>query len=132
MSAVQINIAIEAHNAWLASFHAAVARRDALNSSQLADDRACAFGSWLHAIAVVQPGAGPYRDIQAIHRSFHRDAATVAMLISRGVSTVTIDRALTLLNARSARLVEALRVLRDSQFVAPMAVSSLQSRCTAA
>ena len=132
MSAAQINIAIEAHTAWLASFHAAIARHDSLDTSQLADDRACAFGAWLHAVAAQLPGAGPYRDIQAIHRSFHRDAATVSMLISRGVSASTIDRALALLNARSARLVEALRFLRDSPFVAPLAVSSRQSHCTAA
>ena len=132
MSAAKINIAIQTHTAWLASFHAAVARRDSFDTSQLADDRACAFGAWLHASAAQLPGAGPYRDIQVIHRNFHRDAVAVAMLISRGVSTATIDRALALLNARSARLIEALRDLRESHFVVPFVETSLNSHCPAA
>lgn len=105
----QIAAATQAHTHWKTRLRAAVegGRLD-VPLAQLADDRACAFGLWVHALAVPAGAAhqAARREVVELHAAFHRAAGRVGVLVEAGRR----DEALQSLSA-SGELGQASRAL---------------------
>jgi hemerythrin len=83
----QIEAASHAHTHWKTRLREAVegGRLD-LPLAQLADDQACAFGLWVHALAL--PAGQEHRaardEVVALHTAFHKAAGRVGVLVEAG------------------------------------------------
>jgi hypothetical protein len=83
----EIAAAATTHSLWKARLHGMVeAGRLGFPVAQLRDDRACAFGRWIHRLTVP---AGPahaaaHREVVALHAELHRVAGQVGELLEAG------------------------------------------------
>lgn len=98
----QITAAIGAHSLWkgrlLRAIDTGASEFDPANVDP--DDR-CEFGQWLHrTIDAAQKTGNDYKDVKALHATFHKEAARILRLAVTGKK----DEARTLLQGDYAKL----------------------------
>lgn len=77
--------AAQSHGEWKQKFRLAMQRQEKLDTAEIASDRCCALGRWLHGDAKSAYDKLPaYRECVARHADFHRAAGSVAAAINRG------------------------------------------------
>ena len=77
--------AIRAHREWKTRLLAAMAKQEQMNVAEIASDKCCKFGKWLHAEAKAKFGQLPsYQHCVEVHAAFHVEAAKVAQRVNEG------------------------------------------------
>lgn len=83
----EINNALGAHGAWKLKLKTAVQLgHSTVSPTQIACDKSCAFGTWLHGTSIDTPTRSgmPYQVVRRLHAEFHECASRVASLANSG------------------------------------------------
>ncbi len=110
MKIQQFDNAISAHLNWIKRFENAISGTDStpIHIEQLRDDTACEFGRWLHANPTVLSDTDLYDNIKNLHRTFHADAAVIALMIQSDRHDQSIEAKITELKDVSGLLIDAI------------------------
>ena len=101
--------AIAAHIRWLVRFESVMAgsSRDQFDSENIGDHTICEFALWLGSNPALFPNADRFEQVKKLHRSFHEQAAAVAVLLGSQARRDTIQADWKILCALSDQLIEA-------------------------
>lgn len=84
---MDFNAAIQAHSNWklkLVSYATGVST-DKLDAATVGKDNVCALGQWLYGEGkTLMLGKPEYQDLLKLHAEFHRNAASLIVLIDKG------------------------------------------------
>ncbi|PCJ09459.1 MAG: chemotaxis protein [Rhodobacteraceae bacterium] len=81
----EIDAAVEAHGKWKHRLlTAAIKDERNLPVADIARDDCCQFGKWLHGIELSFENRNQVETIKTLHAEFHKEAAAVAGMISKG------------------------------------------------
>jgi len=75
--------AIAAHISWLVRFEGVMmgSSREQFGVAQISDDTVCELARWLRANPALFPDAERCEQVNALHRSFHQEAAAMVPLL---------------------------------------------------
>ncbi len=85
--------AIAAHITWLARFKNVMLGnpQDQFDLKQINDDINCGFGLWLRSNPDLFPNAERLEQVKKLHRSFHEEAAAMALLLGWSARRDTVE-----------------------------------------
>jgi hypothetical protein len=107
--------AISVHTSWVARFGDALRgiSREAFDPKQLRDDTICEFGRWLHASSALFPDAERFEQVKKLHKSFHENAAEIALMLGQNARPQSLQARLVGLSGLSGQLVHAINDAKD-------------------
>ena len=81
----EITKAIGAHGAWKRRLEAVIKEgRSDVPPERVAPDNHCDFGKWLYALPIAEQNAAQFKKVQALHATFHKEAANVIRMALSG------------------------------------------------
>lgn len=85
MNSQELSKAIGAHGMWKQRLNAAIEQgSSSFSPEQVAPDNQCDFGRWLYSLPPVVRRSPEFNNVQALHASFHKEAARVLSLAVKG------------------------------------------------
>ena len=84
----EITKAIGAHGAWKRRLEAVIKDgRSDVGPEKVEPDNRCDFGKWLYALPLADQNSAQFKKIQALHATFHKEAAhVISMALSGNVA----------------------------------------------
>ena len=81
----EITKAIGAHGAWKRRLEAVIKDgRSDVGPEKVEPDNRCDFGKWLYSLPVTDQNSAQFKKIQALHATFHKEAARVISMALSG------------------------------------------------
>jgi hypothetical protein len=91
--AEQITVAIGAHGQWKSRLKTAIdTGRSDISPVVVRDDHRCPFGCWLHALPAPYCTSEYFRQVRALHATFHQEAAAVLEIALAGNQAAAHER----------------------------------------